>query len=177
MPDKLITSEPVVKGARGTPDAFFRAVTSPIREGRMQKPAILLAAALLAGAGPGAASLHPRMGELCELDFVHDSTALPLDSAAKLDAVAGWAAEHPTGLIVLDTHPDAATADARARAIERAAMTRAALMQGTVDTDRVVIALYSPGAHPGSVVVWGTDDTGLAVAEFTSANGGVVVTP
>jgi hypothetical protein len=143
----------------------------------MYKPAILLAAVALAGAGPDTVSLHPRMGELCELDFAGTSAALPLDSAAKLDAVAGWAAEHPNGLVVLDAHPDAATADGRARAIERAQVTRGALMLATADADRVVIALYSPGTHPGSVVVWGTDEGGLAVAQYTSANGGVVVGP
>jgi len=143
----------------------------------MQKPAILLAVGLLAGAAPGNAALHPRAGDLCELDFVHDSAMLPLGAAAKLDAVAGWVAEHPNGLVVLDVHPDAATADDRARAIERAEVTRGALMHTNVDTDRVMIALYGPGAHPGSVVVWGTDDNGLAVAELTSANGGVLVGP
>jgi hypothetical protein len=143
----------------------------------MQRSAILLAAVVAAGGGASAASLHPRTGELCELSFAHDSAALPLDVASRLDAVAGWAAEHPGGLIVLDAHPDNATADDRARAIERAQNTRAALMHATVDSDRVVIALYGPGVHPGTIVVWGSDDGGVAVAQYTSANGGVVVGP
>jgi len=137
----------------------------------------LMFAAVSIAAGPSDISQHPRTGELCEIHFTRDRDTLPLDATPHLDVVAGWAAEHPAGFVVLDTHPDTPAAEDRELAVHRAEAVRAALGQAHIDADRIVIALYGPSPQPGSVVVWGTNDDALAVADFTMASGGVVVAP
>ena len=137
----------------------------------------LMFAAVSVAAGPSNLSQHPRTGELCEIHFAQDLATLPLDATPRLDTVAGWAVEHPAGFVVLDAYPDTQAPSDRELAVHRAEAVRAALGQAHIEADRVVIALYGPLPHPGSVVVWGTNDDALTVADFTMAGGGVVVAP
>jgi hypothetical protein len=137
----------------------------------------MFAAALSIAAGPSSISQHPRVGELCEIHFSRDLVSLPLDATPHLDAVAGWAAEHPAGFVVLDAYPDTLDPADREVAVHRAEAVRAALEGAHVDADRIVIALFGPLPHPGSVVAWGTNEDALAVADYTMAGGGVIVAP
>jgi hypothetical protein len=132
----------------------------------MSRLAIIAAALLGAAAVPSTLSQHPREGRLCEIHFEHGSAILPVGIESHLDEVAGWTVEHPSGLVVLDTHSDADSPNDHTLAIHRADAIRDALATAHVDTDRFVIAVYGPRPDPSSVVVWGTDEDEQTVAAF-----------
>jgi outer membrane protein OmpA-like peptidoglycan-associated protein len=116
---------------------------------------------------PRARSQHPRVGELCEIHFEDDSATVPPSATEKLGQVAGWAAENPEGLIVLDGHADRTARSttpqpdlAIAMALDRAKAVRDLIVKAGVDPDQIVIAAFgADSARPegnARVVVYGT---------------------
>jgi outer membrane protein OmpA-like peptidoglycan-associated protein len=145
----------------------------------MRKSLIFIIAAAATSsiaADPMGISQHPRVGELCDLHFAAGADTLPIGATPDLDAVAGWAVEHPAGFVVLDSHADTDGVADNKLAIRRADRVRESLVQAHVDRDQVVVALYGPGSHHG-IFVWGTDDDGQAIADFTATNGGIILPP
>lgn len=110
-----------------------------------------------ARAEPAQMSQHPRVGELCEIDFQRDSVRFPDADDERLGRIAGWAQQHPDGLIVLDAFADDDRDPATnvRLALLRAKSIRDELMFLDVDPDQVVLAAFG-GEGGRRVVVWST---------------------
>ena len=150
----------------------------------MQRLALLatLFTAASVSAQPTRMSLHPRVGELCEIDFPAGSDRILATGADdKIGQVAGWAREHPGGLIVLDGFVDAASEGAGQPvdlAMARARAVSAELTRVGVDPADIVLAAYGPGSgqradadHNRRVTVWVTDVDVDAVVSRLDASG------
>ena len=154
----------------------------------MHKAAIFATAlvATAASAEPSRLSQHPRDGELCEIDFQVGSARIPTaqQNNEKLGMIAGWAQEHPEGLIVLDGHADrSGEAPQNVRlSMRRAASVRDELVGLGVDPDRIVMAAFGSDGPQRSniaenrrVTVWGTRERLEPVVAAVQARGASAV--
>ena len=155
----------------------------------MQRLAVLttLLFAATAAAQPPALSQHPRVGELCEIDFPAGSARILAPGAtAELGEVAGWAKDNPDGLIVLDGFADRGsegTPPERVRlSMQRAAAVRDELVSAGVDRDRIVVAGFggdsgqrASAAQNRRVTVWVTHEDLDAVVARLDATGAFAI--
>ena len=151
----------------------------------MQRLAVLttLLFAATAAAQPRDLSQHPRVGELCEIDFPAGSAhILETGATDELSAVAGWAKENPDGLIVLDGFADRdteGTPPQRVRlSMQRAVAVRDKLTAAGVDPTRLVVAGFggdsgqrARAAQNRRVTVWVTHEDLDAVVARLDATG------
>lgn len=126
--------------------------------------ALVLVAAIFAAspvsAEPNKLSQHPRVGELARLDFPRGSDRLSRDYNDEIGEIAGWAVDHPAGLVVIDgfTAPgEKAPANNALLAEKRANAVRDRLRSLGVDPYRIVVAAFASRGAP-RVVVWGTHE-------------------
>lgn len=133
-------------------------------------------------------SLNPRVGQLAAIHFAHGSAALSLaaepDLLESLGRVAGWAADNPDGLIVLDGHADrTGPTQVNVRlSLERARAVREKLVSVGVDPDQIVIAAFGESAPQQTprrlnrrVMIWGTRAGLAAVVARSHARGEPVI--
>jgi chemotaxis protein MotB len=152
----------------------------------MDKLALLatLLAAAAANAEPSQLSQHPRVGELCEIDFTIGSAKIGVDNYDKIGQVAGWALQNPDGLVVLDGHADS-TGNSAANtelSLQRALAVRDQLVALNVEPERIVVAAFGDGgaqrakiAENRRVTVWGTHEgVGLVVARLGQTEAKVI---
>jgi outer membrane protein OmpA-like peptidoglycan-associated protein len=119
-------------------------------------------------------SQHPRVGELAQIDFARNSERLSVDYNKKLGEVAGWAVEHPDGLIVVDgfARPDEKTNAPAAvvLSLRRAEAVRDEIVAQGIDPDRVVVAAFG-GRGSARAIVWGTRESrDLTVSRLERSN-------
>ena len=131
----------------------------------MLTAAFLAAAACPAGAQEANLSQHPRAGELAVIDFSRASAEIPQDRDMKLGEIAGWAKDHPDGLIVIDGYPD--RVDDTAIALRRVEAVRDRLIAVGVEPARVVVAAFAAPARP-RVIISGTHQE---VADVVATHG------
>jgi hypothetical protein len=145
------------------------------------KTLVLVAAIFAASpvsAEPNKLSQHPRVGELAQINFNPRSERLSVDYNRKLGEVAGWAVDHPDGLIVVDgfAAPGEKSAnEGTLLSLHRAEAVRDGLIAQGIDPDRIVVAAF--GARgTARVIVWGTrEPLDEAVSRLQQANAVAVV--
>jgi outer membrane protein OmpA-like peptidoglycan-associated protein len=154
----------------------------------MHKLALLpiLLGAATAYAEPQNLSQHPRVGELTEIDFTIGSARISVDNNDRLGQIAGWAAQNPDGLIVLDGHADTTGSSPKnvELSLKRAEAVRDELVSLHIDPDRIVIAAFgdtgpqrSKIAENRRVTVWGTHEGLDAVVARLEATHARIVAP
>ena len=150
----------------------------------LTKPLLLAGLATLFSSVAIADDTADITGPQCDVNFMFDSSALPITAPGDLAHVASLSLDHPELRLVLDgnTDPIGTFAYNAGLSVRRADAVRVQLVALGVDNDKILIAAYGENAARRAtyaddrrVTVWTTRQSIAAVIGHTFAGHGIAV--